>query len=366
MKKTITRISSYVFLGLALLTTSVFTSCSSDDNVPYSIPTPKGNVESVTFDEVTIDPALNNAGASYRWINNTTQQVLSTQPVFKYTFNTPGTYNLVLSEQQGSSYKYYTYTVVIAKSYKYNYVALDLSTFNLADGKATAGGKIWKDTFTEEAVLKSGIFNFNHIAIEEWKTWMGFTVSNSNDNLSHYTTNDGGWVANQWGTMPQGGVAGKGSPFLVSYADHKPAEGILVPNQPIDLEMFSAVVTIDGTNRYKAVSTSLAISPWPYYGILNGDAVATKFKKGDYFAIHIYGVDKNNKLTSAKPVTHYFVDFRGGENKIDTNWNKVDLSSLGEVKHLLFFLETTDVGKWGANTALYFTMDNLVVDKIEK
>lgn len=43
----------------------------------------------------------------------------------------------------------------------------------------------------------------------------------------------------------------------------------------------------------------------------------------------------------------------------------MDLSALGEVKYLMFFLETTDVGDWGANTALYFTMDKLKVEKIQ-
>ncbi|MDM1380544.1 DUF4465 domain-containing protein [Myroides marinus] len=365
MKKHLLKFSSILFLGLTLSTATVFTSCSNDDNVPYSIPTFNGNVESVTFDEVTIDPKLNNNGASYRWINNATQQVLSTQQILKHTFNTPGTYNLVLSEQNGSSYRYYTYNVIVSKSYNYNYVTLDLSTFNLTDGQATTGGKIWKDTFTDDAVLKSGIFDIKHIAYSEYYTWMGFTVSNSSDNTNQYKGN--GWLENQWGTMPQGGVAGKGTPFLVSFADHKPNAKLLDPSKPIAVDRFSSVITLDDPNNtYKAVSANFAISPWPYYGILEGDAYARKFKKGDFFAIHIYGVDKNKKLTSAQPVTHYFVDFREGVNEINTNWNKVDLSSLGEVKYLVFFLETTDVGKWGANTALYFTMDGLTVDKIDK
>ncbi|MCC9042460.1 DUF4465 domain-containing protein [Myroides sp. M-43] len=67
MKKTITRISSYAILGLALLTTSVFTSCSSDDNssdssnelsldlskISLEIPTEGGKIWSETFKENT-------------------------------------------------------------------------------------------------------------------------------------------------------------------------------------------------------------------------------------------------------------------------------------------------------------------------
>ncbi|SEP94774.1 hypothetical protein [Myroides profundi] len=70
MKKHFTKLSSILLLGLTLLTASTFTSCSNDDNVPYVIPTFSGTVESVTFDEVTIDPQLNIANAVYRWKDN--------------------------------------------------------------------------------------------------------------------------------------------------------------------------------------------------------------------------------------------------------------------------------------------------------
>lgn len=168
------------------------------------------------------------------------------------------------------------------------------------------------------------------------------------------------------GTMAKGGADGQGTPFLVSFADHKPSEKVLKYGEEVKIDRFSSVVEItDTANKYKAKNVKLAISPWSYYGILNGDAYARKFVKGDYFAIHIYGVSANKQLTTEKPVTHYFVDFRNGINNISTNWQDVDLSALGEVKYLMFFLETTDVGDWGANTALYFTMDKLKVEKIQ-
>ncbi len=243
------------------------------------------------------------------------------------------------------------------------YETLDLSKFDLSDGTATAGGKIWSGTYKEDAELTSGIFKFKHTAWPEYYTWMGFTVSNSSDNSDQIAT--GGWLDNQWGTMAKGGADGVGKPFLVSFADHKPAESVLQFGKEVNVDRFSSVVEIvDETSKYKAKNVKLAIAPWPYYGILNGDSYARKFEKGDYFAVHIYGVTAAKQLTTEKPVTHYFVDFRNSVNTISTNWQDVDLSALGEVKYLLFFLETTDVGQWGANTALYFTMDKLKVEKI--
>lgn len=141
MKTYFTKLSSILFLGLTLLTASIFTSCSNDDNVPYVIPTFSGTVESVTFDEVTIDPQLNIANAVYRWKDNTSGTILSNEQVLKYTYNTPGTRNLILIVEQGNSHSYYTYKVDVAKSYNYNYITLDLSTFNLANGLNKQGVK---------------------------------------------------------------------------------------------------------------------------------------------------------------------------------------------------------------------------------
>ncbi|MDR0228951.1 MAG: DUF4465 domain-containing protein [Flavobacteriaceae bacterium] len=365
MKNRLFKLGLYLFLGVGVLGTT-FTSCSSDDsNGVTNIAVEKGKFNTVTGAAFGIDPQLHLEGAIYTWYNHTSSKVISNEEVLKYTFEEPGEYELSLKVQYRGQVELYMYAITVTKSVDYNYVTLDLSTFDLSDGLPTTGGKIWKDTYTDDAPLSSGIFDIKHIAFSDYDTWMGFTVSNSTDNTNQLNTAEG-WIANQWGTMAQGAVNGKGKPFLVSFADHKPHPSLLDPTKPVAVDRFSSVITINDTeNRYKAVSTQFAISPWPYYGIMEGDAYARKFEKGDYFAIHVYGVDKDKKLTSAKPVTHYFVDFRNGVNKIDTDWAKVDLSSLGEVKYLLFFLETTDKGEWGANTALYFTMDQLTVDKVE-
>ncbi|GGF10035.1 protein of unknown function [Chishuiella changwenlii] len=244
-----------------------------------------------------------------------------------------------------------------------NVVTADVSKFDLSNGLDANGGKIWSKTLTANSELNVGIFNFSH-DVTSWGSWTGFTVSNSNDNTDHIKS-EGGWIPNQYGTMPKGGADGVGTPFLVSYADQYNLNGELKVGENIDVNKFSSVVKInDTTNKYKAKSVKLAISPWSYYGVLNGDQFARKFVKGDYFAIHIYGVSANNQITTAKPVTHYFVDFRNAVGNISTTWQDVDLSTLGEVKYLVFFLESTDMSAGYANTALYFTMDKLKVEKL--
>lgn len=350
----------FLFLGTS---TALFTACSDDDNIPNVEAVQKGEINAFAEHSFSIDPEIETANTSYVWYDTTTGRVrISTEPTLTYTYNEPGTYEITLNIYTNQTFTdSFVYKVIVAEN---NEVVLDLSNFDLSNGIETAGGKVWSETYSEDAVLQSGIFKFNHIAIPDWYTWLGFTVSNATDNQDQMEL-PGGWLDNQWGTMPKGGVDGEGTPFIVAFADHKPAEGVLVPNEPIDVSRFSCSVELADDARYEAVNTQIAISPWPYYGILNGDAYARAFEEGDYFALHIYGLDKDMKLTTTQPVTHYMVDFRNGITDISTDWNNVDLSPLGEVKYLLFFLETTDVGEWGANTALYFTMDKLKVRKID-
>lgn len=363
MKKNFLRLSVLFVLGLSVSTVTL-TSCSNDDSGVYNISVDKGSLSAITFDKFVIDPQVETQGATFTWFDHTENKVISREAILEYAFQTPGTHEISLKIERGSRTEIYAYKVEVSKSDDFNYVRLNLTDFDLSDGLETTGGKIWKETFTEDVVLKTDVFSFNHNAITEWDTWYGFTVSNSSDNTNHLES-EGGWIQNQWGSMAQGGVAGVGQPFLVAYADHKPDESVLQPGETIEVENFSAVVTLDTAKRYKAVSTAVALSPWSYYGIAEGDDYATKFKAGDYFAVKVYGVGSDMKLTSAEPVTHYLVDFRSGVNTISKEWNTVDLSSLGEVKYLLFFLESTDKNDAGyANTALYFTMDQLTVNPI--
>lgn len=347
-----------VFIGLG------FNSCSNDDS---GIPTDVEQIIRSDESPIATKPfhftPKNTFAEKTQFFWYSDNVLISEELSFTHIFKKEGEQKIALRTiENGRQYHYtYIFKVLAANT---TYVTLDLSTFDLSNGQATAGGKIWSKTFEEDAELHAGIFQFNHIAYPEYYTWMGFTVSNSQDN-SDQINKEGSWLQNQWGSMAQGGVKGKGTPFLVSFADHKPHPSLLQQGKKIDVDLFSSTVKItDNKNKYVAKSVSLAISPWPYYGVLHGDDYARKFVKGDFFAVHIYGVNKAGVLSSEKPATHYFVDFRNEVGTISQNWNKVDLTTLGEVEYLLFFLETTDTNEMGAKTALYFTMDQLTVDKI--
>jgi len=188
MKKSFLKLSAFLVFSIGL-STAVFTSCSSDDTAVYNIATDGGVFEAETFSELTIDPKINVANATYTWFNHTDNISISAQPILKYTFNEPGEYKLSLKvEQTNGKIDIVTYSVKVTKSVDYSYVTSSFKNFDLTDGITTAGGKIWSETFTEDVNLENGIFTFKHIAFPDWDTWMGFTVSNSKDNENHLLT----------------------------------------------------------------------------------------------------------------------------------------------------------------------------------
>ncbi|MTG99001.1 MULTISPECIES: DUF4465 domain-containing protein [Myroides] len=353
------------FLGIAL-TATLLTGCSSDDSTPYSTPIVKETVEIKTIakQEFVIDPQIEASNLTYFWYLN--DEVISTEPILKYTLDSAGVHEITLKTVSPSTITLYTYQVSVDKSLDYNYVTLDLTSFDLSDGKETLGGKYWKNTYIGGTYVEHQIFKFSHTAEESWNYWDGFTVSNSTDNLSH--SDDGGsvgWINYQWGNMAKGGVKGEGTPYIVGYWGYYMKDWNADPKK-FDEEQYSNWVKIGSEDdTYKAVSVSIANHPWPYWGNLNGDGFARKFEKGDYFTITVKGVDKDNNV-KPESVTHYLADYRGDELIMSQNWEKVDISALGEVKYIFFQLDTTDADPTvGPNTAVYFCLDAITVDKVD-
>ena len=97
----------------------------------------------------------------------------------------------------------------------------------------------------------------------------------------------------------------------------------------------------------------------------DGDSFAKRFggvtgDDPDYLFLTITGKDAGNGDTGT--IDFYLADFRFADNADDyilDDWTFVDLSSLGAVSSLEFTMTTTDVGQFGANTPLYFAIDNI-------
>ena len=98
-------------------------------------------------------------------------------------------------------------------------------------------------------------------------------------------------------------------------------------------------------------------SSYAYTSMLNGDAAAKKFVKGDWFKLTITGYDADDNETGTKE--YYLADLRDAATAyIINDWRYVDLSGLGEVAKLGFELTSTDNGSYGMNTPAYFCFDN--------
>ena len=98
------------------------------------------------------------------------------------------------------------------------------------------------------------------------------------------------------------------------------------------------------------VSAYLAIkdqNPGPYGSV-------KEWTKDDKFTLTIKGF--NDKVETGT------VEFLLADGlDIVSTWQQVDLTKLGTVTKIQFSLTTTDEGQWGANTPLYFCLDQLTV-----
>ncbi len=236
-------------------------------------------------------------------------------------------------------------------------IILDLSksttelTFNPENGS-------WTGTYDDDAeAIDSQCFSFLHSAIAEWKTWWGFTASNSADDSMPQNTLD-----HQWSNMAEGGimlnedgtvklddfgapVTSAEMPYLVAfYSPYMSA-------RPVD------VVFADGQS-YDPISVYINLNSYTFYSVLLGDGYARAFTNGDQLTLTIHGVAADETETT---VDVSMASCSNGDLTTARGWKYVDLSSLGTVNELYFTISTTDSGAYGANTPLYFCLDKLCV-----
>lgn len=365
----------FTILALCLF---VFASCSDDDDNTFSTSSfvIEGSENGYVIKEgqvITIDPKLTlDTDDKVLWKNN--NQTLSTEPKLTFKGEKAGDYkiNLTIINQPAWTIKTAEFTITV-QPYDINYVRLNLSDFNLTDGVETKvkDGKIWKGTFDPKSTtFASGIFTFSHVVnASEWGNYSyGFTVSNSKDNANH---GDAFYSTNEFGSITKGGVDGEGKPFAISYIsgyDEKniPYKGKFEIGEVFAESNYSSWVKIShNTTSYKIISASITNSSLTYYITLNGNSQSAKIKEGDYTILKIYGVDKNNKLT--KPIDFYLSDYRS-ENEKDrfvlNTWKTVDLTSLGEIKYLVFNIDSNIKNEYGITVPTYFCLDKLTVEKM--
>lgn len=127
----------------------------------------------------------------------------------------------------------------------------------------------------------------------------------------------------------------------------------------------AAVIKFNSTAEGKVVNG---------FYVTNSTYAALSMQDGDSFAKKFGGTSGDDpdwfKLTVKKwlggvmtndSVVFYLADYRFTDNSQDyivTDWQYVDLTSLGNVDSLSFFLTSTDNGSFGMNTPAFFCIDD--------
>ena len=252
-------------------------------------------------------------------------------------------------------------------------ITLDLSRPTNPETFTLDANGVWTETYTEIDYpfieFNNSAFNFIHLGafdFEMWEGsyWDGFTYSKNGDNTDY----DKDWIPNQWGNMAGGGIKTDAEGNILT------DNGVVLtdPDVPYLLAYWGFMdgfydypaLSVIFDDVYQAEEVYINNSPWPYYGNIHTDGISTPFtQEGDYFKLFIHGLDENYE-DNGKTIEYILAEFKDGVLLQSPNWEKVDLSALGEVGGIYFTMESTDSDPmWGMNTAAYFCMDKLQVSK---
>ena len=210
----------------------------------------------------------------------------------------------------------------------------------------------WMGDFSkgvEGSTFVSGSFRFSNFASD---TYGGEPTTPfwGNYAYSQTTTNTfSSYIIDQFNNAVGGGVDNSET-FLVAY----PQGG-----------------TIDVINNEDgAVIPGMYITnnAWVVDAILHGDGMSTAdgtetgaftgnigFQTGDWFLLTI-------TADNGKSIEYYLADYRSADETQHyyvNDWQWLDLSSLGTVKSLSFFLTSSRRNKWGTTTPSFFCLDNI-------
>ncbi len=206
----------------------------------------------------------------------------------------------------------------------------------------------WTGTYAGDiSPITIGEFSFAHFGTQDYygyPNWEGWTVCNSTK-----TTYTGDYAKEQWNIVAGGGKAGIGTPYIVAYcADYNVKNDIFFT-----------------TNR-QPQEVYFCQSAWAAASITGNDAYARAFETGDYLTVTVQALDQDTNVIAGKEVVYYLADYRDANSpKMNTDWERCDLSALGACHGLRFVFFSTDSSEWGFNTAQYFAIDGLQVAAVQ-
>lgn len=203
---------------------------------------------------------------------------------------------------------------------------------------------------TSDSYLNIDDYEFSHIVDKDGYVY-GFTPSKVSDTSIHDPL-----YSFPYASASGGGVAGKGSQYLVGYW----AEFLEGENCPFT-ERTCRIYDEDG-DTFVPQSVMVCNNTYLKYTVLNGTEFTSPFGPGDYVALIAHGVHIDGTEEEA---TFYLVNIESTdvESGIVSSWQQFDLSGLGACTGIYFTMDCSDNYKsaYGLNIPAYFCIDKLVV-----
>jgi hypothetical protein len=224
----------------------------------------------------------------------------------------------------------------------------------------------WTDVYSSDAnTFDVDIFSANHYGSTGYYYGSLPCTSTSNVNQENFLTN-------QWGCMAGGAVkvddngnvvttdgkieAEAGAPYVMTYwSEYMEAYSSM-----------TAAIFLSTESAMAAKEIYVCNQPYAYYVALNGDAYSRKLdQKGDVFKLLIHGINEDY-VDNGKVVEHTLISaVDNGDGTYtptgSTEWQRVDLSELGNICGIYVTMTSTDSGEWGMNTPAYVCLDRFTV-----
>ncbi|HCS21440.1 MAG TPA: hypothetical protein DIW47_12915 [Bacteroidetes bacterium] len=218
---------------------------------------------------------------------------------------------------------------VLSLSLNAQYIA-GMETINLSSDSHIDGS-------AGDSLVSEAGFNFPIVWHDDWSFWeAGWAVSNRND--SSRRGQDG-----LFQSITESGYS---------------SSNYMVGQQ-------ASEVYLDASAKTPLSGVYITNTAFTYHSIKEGDQFAKKFggadgSDPDYLLLHILA--KENGSWKTDTVHFYLADYRNADPSKDyavSAWTWVDLSKLGTVDTLHFFLTSSDTGEFGMNTPGFFAVDDL-------
>ena len=122
------------------------------------------------------------------------------------------------------------------------------------------------------------------------------------------------------------------------------------------------VCPVNAVGNFKVKSMMLTNSTYAYKAMLNGSEFNHAFSQandggnGDWFKVIIKGYLSSSETGR---VEYYLADFRSEKSFISKAWEKVDVSSLGEVDRMSITFDSSDKAYGFINNPVYVCIDNI-------